>query len=160
VESAVGTANSVIACVVELSIPMLLVPLSANQMLPSDPVVIPYGVDVAPPVGMVNSETTWVVALIAPILPTPRGDSENQRLLVGPDVISKGRELAVLVGKSTIDARRQRNSRLSRFGRVRLRRPTDFCPPPLTHLRNRLTPESCCSVIDVVLGTESSKFEK
>ena len=56
---------------------------------------------------MGNSETTWVVALIAPILPALF--SVNQRLPAGPEVISLGAAPAVVVGKSTMDVSRQRN---------------------------------------------------
>ena len=59
---AVGTANSVMAWVVGLIIPIWLALYSVNQRLPSGPAVIPSGSDLA--VGMANSVMAWVVGLI------------------------------------------------------------------------------------------------
>ena len=82
-----GVANSVMAWVVGLIIPIWLAPYSVNQRLPSGPAVIPRGWDLA--VGMGNSVMAWVVGLIIPILPAP--SSVNQRLPSGPVVIPQGR---------------------------------------------------------------------
>ena len=64
-----GTANSVMAWVVGLIIPILPEALSVNQRLPSGPAVIPIGQELA--VGTANSVMAWVVGLIIPILSAP-----------------------------------------------------------------------------------------
>src|SRR5260370_41719029 len=77
--------------------PILLLPSSVNQRLPSRPAVIPQGA--LPAVGMGNS-VMMPLGLMRPILlPVP---SVNQRLPLGPAAIPVALLLTVGIGNSVI----------------------------------------------------------
>src|SRR5262249_51193370 len=107
----VGMANSEMAWVVGLIIPILLTRCSVNQRLPSGPAVIPSGSALA--VGTAKSVTARVEGLTTAILLAVA--SVNQRLPSGPAIMLNGP--APGVGSSAMVESSCRDSIASTLGR-------------------------------------------